>query len=156
MNLIKPAPVRKVLTLRASPERAFEVFTRSAGAWWPKSHTIGQAPLKDVVLEPAAGGRWYGLGEDGSIDQWGKVLAWEPPHRLLLAWQINAEWRFDPELVTEVEVRFEPVEVGVTRLVFEHRDLERFGEQAEKMHAAFDSPGGWAGILQRFIEQAET
>lgn len=148
--MIKPAAIRKTLTLRATPEKAFAVFTDGFDRWWPKTHSIGDSPLKRAVLEPGVGGRWYGLAEDGSENLWGDVLAWEPPTRLLLAWRINGAWSYDPSLLTEVEVRFTALEGGETRVDFEHRDLERLGadEAADKSRTAMD--GGWGGILESF------
>ncbi len=107
MNLtrIRPAPVKKSLVVKATPEQAFAVFTADIGRWWPPSHHIGAAPFKTAVLEPRVGGRWYEVGEDGSECQWGHV---HPPRRLVLAWQINSAWAFDPDLVTEVEVVLRP------------------------------------------------
>src|SRR5260221_9873490 len=102
-TLIKPAPVRKSIVVRASQARAFEVFTARFSAWWPASHHIGAAPYKTSVLEPQVGGRWYEIGEDGAECEWGEVLAWEPPARLILAWRIGADWKFDAALTTEAE-----------------------------------------------------
>ena len=137
----------------AAGARAFEVFPAGAGRWWPKSHHIGQAEMQDAVMEPRAGGRWYERGTDGSECEWGRVLAWEPPHRLVLAWQLNADWRYDPDLITEVEVRFTPDGQG-TRVDLEHRGLERFGAQAEAVRGQIDSEGGWPLILQLFADAA--
>jgi uncharacterized protein YndB with AHSA1/START domain len=108
MLAITPAPVRKSILVKAPPQRAFEVFTSGIGRWWPPSHHIGKAELQDAIIEPRAGGRWYERGVDGSECEWGRVLAWEPPQRVVLAWQLSADWEFDPSLVTEVEVRFTP------------------------------------------------
>ena len=152
---IHPAPVRKSITVKADAARAFEVFTGRIGSWWPRSHCIASSPQKDVVLEPRAGGRWYEIGEDGSQCNWGKVLAWEPPVRVVLAWQIGADWKYDPDLTTEVEVTFTPVEGGATRVDLEHRNLERFGDKAETVRASIDSEGGWGGILKVYAEVAE-
>ena len=104
------------------------------------------------MIEPQAGGRWYEQGEDGSKCDWGRVLVWEPPLRLVLAWQINAQWQFDPGVTTEVEVRF-IAEGATTRVELEHRHLERLGDRAEALRAAFDSPDGWAGVLQAYAQQ---
>ncbi|MDF2809974.1 MAG: hypothetical protein K0S56_1005 [Microvirga sp.] len=146
---VTPAPVRKSIIVKAEAVRAFEVFTAGMGRWWPGSHSIGSSPMKAAVIEPRVGGRWFERGEDGSECDWGRVLAWEPPSRVVLAWQIDAAWRFDPTLVTEVEVRFIP-EGNATRVELEHRDIERFGDQAEAARGALDSPGGWSGLLERF------
>ena len=150
---IKPAPVRKTLSVAAPPERAFDVFTAGFDRWWPRSHSIGESPLKTAVIESRPGGRWYGLLENGTEAEWGDVLAWEPPSRLVLAWRIGVDWQYDPNLVTEVEVRFTPEGEG-TRVDFEHRHLERMGEGAEGARASFDSEGGWTGLLAMFAAEA--
>jgi uncharacterized protein YndB with AHSA1/START domain len=150
---IAPAPVRKSIRVKAPPAKAFEVFTAGMGRWWIKTHSINASPLKDVIMEPRAGGRWFERGEDGSECPWGRVIAWEPPSRVLLAWQIGGDWKFDPDLVTEVEVRFTPEGDG-TRVDLEHRDIERFGDRADAVRAAFESAEGWGGLLERFAELA--
>ena len=154
MNLaIKPAPVRKSVTIAATPARAFEVFTAGFDRWWPRSHSIGDSPLKTAVIEPRVGGRWYGLLENGSEAEWGDVLAWEPPHRVVLAWRIGSDWAYDADLLTEVEVTFRP-EGERTRVELEHRHLERMGEGAEGARTQFDSQGGWGALLQMFAAEA--
>jgi uncharacterized protein YndB with AHSA1/START domain len=152
---IHPAPVRKSITVKADAARAFEVFTARIGHWWPRSHCIGASPQKEVVLEPKAGGRWFEIGEDGAQCDWGKVLAWEPPARVLLAWQIGADWKYDPDLITEVEVTFTPVDGGTTRVDLEHRNLERFGDKIEDIRSRIDSPNGWSAILKIYAEVAQ-
>jgi uncharacterized protein YndB with AHSA1/START domain len=152
---IKPAPVRKSVSVSASPEQAFRVFTERFDAWWPRSHSIGESPLREAVIEGRAGGRWYGKLENGTEAAWGDVLAWEPPRRILLAWRIGADWKYDPDLLTEVEVTFTPEVGGATRVELEHRHLERMGAAGEGMRAAFDSDGGWQGLLRMFAELAE-
>lgn len=147
-----PAIVKE-LTLEAPAERAFRVFTANMGAWWPKEHHIGKSPLKDCVVEPQVGGRWYELAEDGTTCQWGKVLVWDPPWRVVLAWQLNAEFAYDPNLVTEVEVRFTAVSATRTEVHFEHRHLDRFGPKALPVRGEMDK--GWGGILQGFQKIAQ-
>ena len=84
--------------MAAAPDRAFHVFTAGMSRWWLKSHSINKkSPIKDIVIEPKAGGRWYERGEDGSTCDWGRVLSWEPPTRLVLSWEITADWKHDPE-----------------------------------------------------------
>jgi uncharacterized protein YndB with AHSA1/START domain len=153
-KIVRPAPVRKSVRVGAPPDRAFAVFTADIGRWWPKSHHIGASDLDTVVIEPKAGGRWYERGVDGAVCEHGKVLVWEPPARLVLAWQIAADWKFDSNLVTEVEVRFIADGADATRVELEHRNLERFGDGAEAMRQAIDSPDGWTGILQLFKQAA--
>jgi len=149
-----PAPVRKRVRVNAPPERAFEVFTAGIGRWWPKSHHIGASDLDAPVIEPKAGGRWYERSVDGAECEIGKVLVWEPPARLILAWQLTADWKYDRNLVTEVEVRFIPDGAGATRVELEHRNLERYGERADVFRGQIDSAGGWSSLLQLFAEAA--
>jgi len=152
--LIKPAPVRRSVFVKASPEHAFEVFTSGFDRWWPKSHSVGSSPQKASVMELKAGGRWYEVGEDGTETQWGEVMTFEPPRRVVLIWRIGADWKCDPDLHTEVEVRFTPEGEGV-RVDLEHRNLEAYGERAEQVKAAIDSPDGWNGLLKIFAAEAE-
>ena len=154
-GVITPAPIRKSIRVNAAPARAFEIFTAGMARWWLKTHTINptKSPIKEIAIEPRTGGRWFERGEDGSECQWGKVLAWEPPTRVLLAWQINGRWQFDASLVTEVDIRFVPDGSG-TRVELEHRNLERFGPVAEQVRGQLDSEGGWSGLLQRFADAA--
>lgn len=147
-------PVRKQVVVEAPPERAFRVFTDKFNLWWPRDHHIGQAELKEAVIEPRAGGRWYEIGVDGSECDWGNVLIWDPPRRLVMAWQLNHEWQYDPALVTELEIRFTPVAPMQTRVELEHRNMERFGEHATAMREALDSAQGWVTHLTLFAGAA--
>lgn len=152
---IRPAPVRKSIHVDAPPQRAFDVFTAGIGRWWPKSHKIGPADLDRPIIEPREGGRWYELDVDGTECEVGKVAVWEPPSRLVLIWQLTPEFKYDPDLITEVEVRFTPEGNG-TRVDLEHRDLERMGDKADAMRETVSGPGGWPGLLQLFAEEAAT
>jgi uncharacterized protein YndB with AHSA1/START domain len=149
---IQPAPVRKVLTVPATPQRAFEVFTAGFDRWWPRSHTIGKSALQEVVLQPRVGGRWYGIDDDGTETEWGDVLVWEPPRRLVLAWRIGADWQYHADLLTEIEVTFTAQSSGATRVDFEHRLLERMGDAAASVRDSIDDPGGWTSILQNYAD----
>ena len=153
-QLIQAAPVRKEILVKVAPARAFEVFTAGMGRWWPASHNTEPTAITDVVVEPRAGGRWFSRHEDGLEAEWGKVIAWEPPNRVLLAWQLNAEFKYDPDFITEVEVRF-VAEGSGTRVLLEHRNLERYGEATEKVRGMIDSPDGWGGLLALFARTAE-
>jgi uncharacterized protein YndB with AHSA1/START domain len=148
---IKPAPVRKSIHVAVSPQHAFDTFTNGIGSWWPKSHHIGKSDLDLPVIEPRAGGRWYEVGVDGSECEIGKVLTWEPPARVVLIWQVTPDFTYDPDLVTEVEVRFTPEGDG-TRVDLEHRHLERFGDRADTMREQVGGPNGWGHLLQLFSE----
>jgi uncharacterized protein YndB with AHSA1/START domain len=152
---ISPAPVRKSITVKTSIERAFKVFTEGMGRWWLKSHSLIQGSQQvDVIIEPKPEGRWYEVGADGSECQWGHVIEWQPPERILLAWQLNADWRFDPVFMTEVEIRFTPQGADATRIDLEHRLLERYGERAETARASLDSDEGWFGLLAAYAQAA--
>lgn len=148
------APVRKEIVVEAPPERAFRVFTSGFDKWWPREHHIGKAPMAKAVMEPRAGGRWYEIGTDASECEWGSVLVWDPPRRLVMAWQLNAEWAYDPTLVTEVEVTFTPTGPLQTLVTLEHRNLERFGDKVDAVKAGIDSPAGWGGLLGLFAAAA--
>jgi len=145
------APILQSVSVKLPPDRAFAVFTTRIGEWWSKGRTIGANPHEAIVIEPHAGGRWYERDAEGVECEWGKVLAWEPPHRMLLAWHLNANFKYGLGCVTEVEVTFEPEGSG-TRVTLEHRDLERFGPSAEKVAAQLG--GGWPKHLQEFADFA--
>jgi uncharacterized protein YndB with AHSA1/START domain len=140
--------IRKQLTVEAPAERAFRVFTANMGTWWPKEHHIGQAALKDCVIEPQVNGRWYEVDEDGGTCEWGKVATWDPPRRLVLIWQLGPDFKYDPALVTEVEVTFTTLGPKRTRVDFEHRNIERFGDAAERLRGLMDT--GWGQILASY------
>jgi Activator of Hsp90 ATPase homolog 1-like protein len=144
------APVRREVVVPAGRARAFEVFTAGMTGWWPKDHHIGSAPIEEVVIEPREGGRWYTRHTDGSETSTGYVAAWEPPSRVVVTWQITADWQFDASLITTVEVRFTEDGPERTRVELEHRDLERFGHEAERMRQMFDSPGAWDSTLAAY------
>ena len=144
--------IRSEVIVEAPPDRAFRVFTEKMDTWWPATHHIGKADLKSIVLERRANGRWAEIGTDGSECQWGKVLVWDPPKRIVLGWQLTAEWQFDETFLTEVEVSFTPMGASQTRVALEHRNLERFGAMEEQIAKSVD--GGWAQILQGYAEAA--
>lgn len=150
---IAPAAIRKTIAVKAPIARAFEVFATRMGEWWHKEHSIARETVqKDVVIEPRAGGRWYEVGADGSEHDWGRVLAYEPPSRLLLAWQLTREFQYDPDFETTVAVNFEERD-GLTVVTFEHRDLERMGADAVELLEGMD--GGWGMLLGLFKARAE-
>ena len=141
------APIVQVVAVKVPPEKAFSLFTRSMGRWWKPSMHIAPHPFIDVVIEPRCGGRWFERDAEGTETDWGKVLSWEPPGRLLLAWQLDASFKFDPSLITEVEVTFVPDGKG-SRVTVIHRDLERYGDSAQRMSAGLS--GGWPTLVQLY------
>ena len=148
---IAPAPIRKTLRVRASRQKAFDTFV-AMGGWWLKSHTLQPTGQRDVVIEPRSGGRWYDVGEDGAEMEWGRVIAWDAPERLVLAWQLNADWTYDPAFETVVEVRF-TADGDHTLVEFEHRGLEAFGERAAETAQGMDL--GWGELLEGYGKAAE-
>jgi uncharacterized protein YndB with AHSA1/START domain len=150
-------PVRKTITVKASADRAFKVFTEGFDTWWPRSHHIGKGVLEKAVIETQLGGRCYGREADGTECPWGTVLVWEPPHRFVIAWQITHEWGYEPDLAksSEVEVRFTPEAGGATRVDLEHRCFSRMGPGGATMRVGVDSPNGWGTLLQMFAETIE-
>jgi uncharacterized protein YndB with AHSA1/START domain len=148
--------LRKIVTVKAPREVAWRVFTEKIGSWWPlATHKIGKAKAVGAVIEPHVGGRWYERGDDGSTCDWGRVLSWEPHARLVLSWEISADWQHDPDLKTEVEIRFIAEGPAATRVELEHRHLDRYGARRDQMRGIFDSEGGWSGLLAAFARAAE-
>jgi len=150
-------PVSKSITVKASPDHAFRVFTEGIDTWWPRTHHIGAAEMKKSVIEGRQGGRCYTEQSDGSEARWGTVVTWEPPKRLVLAWQITPQWKFEPDVAksSEVEVSFTPEPGGLTRVDLNHRYFERHGEGVEAMRAGVAGDGGWGGMLRMFAAEAE-
>lgn len=143
--------VRASIVVDAPAERAFEVFTEGIGTWWPADHHILDGELADMVFEPRVGGRIIDRAVDGRESCWARVLAYEPPHRVVFSWDISTRWQIetDPERTSEVEVRFVPEE-GRTRVELEHRHLDRHGPGWEAMREAVGSPNGWNAGLTAF------
>ena len=135
--------VRKTVTVDCAVEEAFRVFTADAASWWPvETHSIHQK-VSEIVFEPHAGGEVYEIAESGERGHWATVLEWDPPSRLVLAWNIlNAE--AEP---TEVEVRFLPDEGG-TRVELEHRGWERLADGGAEKRANYDT--GWDFVLGKY------
>jgi uncharacterized protein YndB with AHSA1/START domain len=139
-----------------SPEDAFELFTTRFGDWWPKhSHHISDAPAAEALLEPREGGRWFERAEDGSECDWGYVRELDAPERILLAWHLTPDWKFDPSpsKATEVEVTF-TAEDGQTRVTLEHRGFEIHGEGGAAMRESVSSEGGWPSLLELYRSAA--
>ncbi|MGH7435657.1 MAG: SRPBCC family protein [Polyangiaceae bacterium] len=150
-----PNSVRKSLHVKAPREIAWRVFTEKMGTWWPLAHyKIGKAKAVDAVVEPRVGGRWYERGEDGTTCDWGRVVLWQPPARLLLTWDIDANFQYDPSLNTEVDVQFIAVGSGETRVELEHRRLDRYGARRDEMRRIFDAEGDWGRLLAMFAAVA--
>ncbi len=147
--------VIKSVIVNRTPEQAFDLFTQNMGQWWPKEHHIGNSPLKAVVVEPRAGGRWYEQDEDGSECDWGTVLHYEPPRKVIFSWHLNGDFEYvaDIERASVVEIRF-TLESGKTKVELEHRDFERHGDTGDKLRTSVDKPEGWSYVLGNFAELA--
>ena len=145
--------IAKTLVVEAPQAKAFEVFTAGFDTWWPRTHHTGEGDLVEAVIEPQEGGRWWATTTVG-VEEWGRVLAWDPPNRIVLDWQLNASFGYDAAFHTEVEARFIAESPTRTRLEFEHRNLDRYGERAEEMARILGSDGGWTGLLAGYVTAA--
>jgi uncharacterized protein YndB with AHSA1/START domain len=144
--------VVRSVSVPLSQARAFELFTARMTDFWPKEHSIGSSEIAEVVVEPRNGGRWFERGADGSECPWGCVASWDPPRKVVLLWQIGADWQFDPDFETEVEVTFTAEDTNRTRVDLRHQNLQRYGDNTEQMRAIFDDPAGWTGTLANFAD----
>jgi len=144
--------VRKVVVVDAPAARAFTVFTAQFGDFKPREHNLLAAPIVETVFEPRAGGHIYDRAEDGSECRWARVLVYEPPVRVVFSWDISPQWQLeaDPENASEVEVRFEPETDERTRVVLEHRNLDRHGPMWTAVRDGVDGDGGWPLYLARY------
>ena len=147
--------VQASIVVEAPIERAFSVFTEGIGSWFPSEYNLLDSEIVERVFEPRVGGQVYDRGADGSECPWARVLAYEPPTRVMISWDISPQWQIetDPEKTSEVEVRFIPDGPDRTRLELEHRNLDRHGDGWEQARDAVAGDGGWSGCLQRFAER---
>ena len=147
--------IRTSIVVEAPIERAFSVFTDGIGTWWPREHHILQAELAEMAFEPRVGGHIYDRGVDGSECRWARVLAYEPPTRVVFSWDISLQWQLEGNLdrTSEVEIRFVTETPDRTRVELEHRNLDRHGEGWEQMRDAVGSPGGWQIGLNNFAQR---
>jgi uncharacterized protein YndB with AHSA1/START domain len=148
------APITKVFSVGVSQQRAFDLFLGRMNDWWPKEHSVAKRPRAAIVVEPRKGGRWFERDETGEECQWGDVIEWLPPSRVLLAWRLGADWKYDPDLLTEVEVMFVAAGEKRTEVRFEHRKLEGFGAIARKRREELS--GGWPSIIEAYARLVET
>ncbi len=138
--------VRKTVTVDCSVEEAFRVFTAEANSWWPvEKHSIRGTQVKEVVFEGREGGEVFELAGDGEKGHWATVVFWEPPNRLVLAWNILER----DAVATEVEVRFLP-EGSSTRVELDHRGWDAIAEDAAEKRSSYDT--GWDRVLGAYVE----
>ena len=153
MNIQAPATsVQASIVVEAPIERAFSVFTGDFGSFKPPEHNLLGAKIAETVFEPRVGGYLFDRGADGSECRWARVLAYDPPHRLVLSWDISPHWQIetDPGKTSEWEVRFIPETPGRTRVELEHRHLDRHGEGWEGVREGIGGDQGWPLYLQRY------
>ena len=152
------ASVQTSIVVDAPIDRAFSVFTDGIGTWWPPEHHILSAELAAMVFEPRVGGHIYDKGVDGSECRWARVLAYEPPNRVVFSWDINLSWELETDLAktSEVEIRFREEAPDRTHVELEHRNLERHGDGWEAMRDAVGSPEGWGSVLGSFVARLQT
>ena len=144
--------------VNAPIERAFAVFTDQFGAIKPRDHNLLAVPIAETVLEPRVGGDIYDRGVDGSVCRWARILAFEPPRRLVFAWHIGATWQLetDPGKASEVEVRFTAQSAERTLVEIEHRHLDRHGPGWQSLADGVDGDAGWPLYLGRYTQLMST
>jgi uncharacterized protein YndB with AHSA1/START domain len=146
--------VRHEVVVEAPIERAFSVFTNDFGSFKPREHNLLGVDIAETVFEPREGGHLYDRGVDGSECRWARVLAYEPPNRVVFSWDISPRWQVETDLerTSEVEVRFIAETPGRTRVELEHRHLDRHLAGWEGVRDGVDSEGGWPLYLGRYAE----
>ncbi len=152
MSEAEAAVVRRQTVVDAPIERAFAVFTERFGDFKPPEHNLLSAAISEAVFEPHGGGHIYDRGIDGSECRWARVLAYEPPDRVVFSWDISPYWQIeaDPERTSEVEVRFIAESAERTRVELEHRKLERHGPGWEGVRDGVGDEAGWELYLSRY------
>jgi uncharacterized protein YndB with AHSA1/START domain len=146
--------VRSEIVVNAPIERAFAVFTEQFDRIKPREHNMLGVDIAETVFEPRVGGGIYDRGVDGSECRWARVLAYEPPERVVFSWDIGPTWQLetDPDKASEVEVRFVAESPEQTRVELEHRNIDRHGDGWEGLRDGIASPDGWPLYLQRYGE----
>jgi uncharacterized protein YndB with AHSA1/START domain len=146
---------RHSIVVEAPIERAFSVFTDGFGTFKPREHNMLQVDIAETVFETHVGGSIYDRGVDGSECRWARVLAFEPPNRVLFSWDISPQWQIetDPDKTSEVEVRFIAEAPDRTRVELEHRNLDRHGPGWETERDGVATDQGWPLYLDRFAQQ---
>jgi uncharacterized protein YndB with AHSA1/START domain len=150
--------IRVTVEIGLPAQRAFALFTQHFALWWPRQYSWSQEVLEDIGVELKEGGLCFERGPHGFRCDWGRVLHWEPPHRLVLAWHISPrrEPQPNPEKASTIEVTFTALTPARTHIDLEHRDFERHGEGAEQYREGLASPEGWPRILDRYVSVGST
>ena len=152
MTQMRPMTIRHDVVVDAPVDRAFRVFTEKFGDFKPREHNLLKVPIEETVFEPRVGGHIYDRGVDGSLCKWARIVAYEPPNRVVFTWDIGPTWQLeaDPTRASEVEVRFTAESAQRTRVELEHRHIERHGEGWESVAAGVDGDAGWPLYLGRY------
>jgi uncharacterized protein YndB with AHSA1/START domain len=149
--------VRSSIVVEAPIDRAFSMFTEGIGSWFPSEYNLLAVDIAERVFEPRVGGQIYDRGTDGSECHWARVLAYDPPNRVMFSWDIGTQWQIetDPAKTSEVDVQFTAETPERTRVELEHRHLDRHGEGWEQTRDTVAGDGGWPGCLRAFSAQLE-
>ena len=152
MTRTAAAVVRREIVVTAPVAKAFEVFTARFGDFKPREHNLLAAPITETVFEPRVGGHIYDRAADGSECRWARILAYDPPNRVVFSWDIGPTWQVETNLenTSEVEVRFIADGPDRTRVELEHRNLDRHGPGWESVRDGIANDGGWPLYLNRY------
>ena len=144
--------VRREIVVEAPIAKAFSTFVERFGDFKPKEHNIMGSPIARTTFDPEVGGHIYDIAEDGSECRWARVLAYEPPNRVVFSWDISPYWQVETDAArtSEVEVRFTAETPDRTRIELEHRNLDRHGEGWEGVREGVDDEAGWPLYLERY------
>jgi uncharacterized protein YndB with AHSA1/START domain len=153
-EVVTIAPVRKIVSVKAPIAHAFEVFTSGLTRWWPLTHGVGKKPVQKVLMEPRLGGHWLEIAGDGTQTSVATIIVWDPPHRLAMLWQVNAQWKPDLAMKSEVDVRFTAEGPEATRVELVHHKFETMGAEAGASMRN-DVDRGWPGLIEHFVREAE-
>ncbi|MGH3473119.1 MAG: SRPBCC family protein [Nocardioidaceae bacterium] len=154
MNQQETTTVRHSIVVETPVERAFQTFTEDFGRFKPPEHNMLGVEISETVFETREGGEVFDRGVDGSVCRWARVLACEPPHRVVISWDISPSWQVetDPGRTSEVEVRFTAESPTRTRVELEHRHLDRHGPGWESVREGVDGGRGWPLYLRRYSD----
>jgi uncharacterized protein YndB with AHSA1/START domain len=146
------------IVVDAPIDEAFAVFTEGIGTWWPPEYNLLEVDVAERIFEPRVGGQVYDRGVDGSECHWARVLAYEPPNRVVISWDISPQWQIETDhaKTSEVEILFVSEAPDRTRVDVEHRHIDRHGDGWESLRDSVGSDGGWPGCVRRFAERIAT
>ena len=144
--------VTSSIVVQVPIEKAFKVFTEEFDRIKPREHNMLGVDIAETVFEPRVGGHVFDRGADGSECRWARVLAYEPPDRVVISWDISPQWLIeaDRDRTSEVEVRFIAESPDRTRVQLEHRYLDRHGDGWQSLRDGVNGDQGWPLYLQRF------